>query len=204
MFFEVSFINLKYELILASNSQSRAAILKTVKIPFMQIVANIDEEKLLKLNAQSSYKMQVQNLAGAKAMEVSTRYPDSLIIGADQMVLFENRLLGKPGNQENTVTQLSKLQSKRHQLLSGWAICLGKKILAKGTDTVSLKMRPMSKELLFKYVELEKSYDSCGGYYFESAGRLLFDEVSGSYDSILGLPLEPLLNAIWDLDLVMP
>ena len=149
-------------------------------------------------------KIQVQNLAGAKAMEVSTRYPDSLIIGADQMVLFENRLLGKPGNRENTVTQLYKLQSKHHQLLSGWAICLNKKILAKGTDTVSLKMRPMSKELLFKYVELEKSYDSCGGYYFESSGRLLFDEVSGSHDSILGLPLEPILNAIWDLDLVMP
>ena len=197
----MSFLKLKYELILASNSKSRSALLKTVKIPFRQIAADVDEEKILKMNSKSSSEQQVQDLASAKAMEVSFRYPRSLVIGADQMVLFQDCLLGKPETPENTIKQLYKLQSKSHKLLSGWAICLDNKVLAKGTDLVSLRMRPMSKELLKKYVELEKSYDSCGGYYFESAGRLLFDKVSGSHDSILGLPLEPILNTIWELDL---
>ncbi len=197
----MSFVKLKYDLILASNSKSRSQLLNTVKIPFNKIAANINEEEILEMNLQASSEQKVQFLACAKAMDVSSRYPHSLVIGADQMVLFEGRLLGKPGNLENTVNQLYKLQSKSHQLLSGWSICLGTKIMAKGTDCVSLRMRSMSKELLHKYAELEQSYDSCGGYYFESTGRLLFEKVSGSYDSVLGLPLEPILNAMWDLDL---
>tara|TARA_Y100000589_G_scaffold301056_1_gene311680 strand:- start:502 stop:1104 length:603 start_codon:yes stop_codon:yes gene_type:complete len=197
----LSFIKLKYELILASKSKVRAEVLRSIKIPFDQIAANINEADFLNINSADKPNNQVKDLAIAKALYVSERYPKSLIIGADQLVLFEGQLLGKPGNFKNTVKQLCKLQSKEHQLLSGWTICLQNKILASGTDSVNLKMRPMTSKLLTEYVENEQSYDSCGGYYFESSGKLLFERVIGSHDSLLGLPLEPILNAMWDLDL---
>tara|TARA_Y100000589_G_scaffold213866_1_gene201761 strand:- start:3238 stop:3840 length:603 start_codon:yes stop_codon:yes gene_type:complete len=195
------FIKLKYELILASKSKARAETLRSTKIPFKQVAANVNETTILNSNKWNKPVIQVRNLAIAKTLNISEEYPESLVIGADQMVLFEGKLLGKPGSFKNTVLQLIELQSKEHQLLTGWAIGYQNKILASGTDFVLMKMRPMTSELLTKYVQSEESYDSCGGYYFESSGKLLFEKVIGSHDSLLGLPLEPILNAMWDLDL---
>lgn len=193
---------LKYELILASSSKIRANLLKTLGFEFSTIAADLDERELLKQYADKTNFEKVRRLAEAKAIMISESHRDSLVIGADQMIQLDSEILGKPGNLEKNIEQLCRLQSRKHQLLSGWALCLNAKILASGTDIVNLKMRHLNQAMLRQYALNEKAFNSCGGYYYESMGRLLFERVEGSYDSVLGLPLEPIINVLWKFDLI--
>lgn len=193
---------LKKNLILASSSEVRKSLLESLKFDFKCIPAEIDERALLNLYSHKSNMDKVRLLSEAKAIAISERYAGSLVIGADQMVQLGDEILGKPGSLDKTIERLCRLESQEHQLLSGWAICLDRQILVSGTDVVKLKMRSLTEAQIKEYVSLEKPFFSCGGYYYESKGRLLFEYVQGSFDSLLGLPLEPIINSLWSLDLI--
>lgn len=185
-------------LILASQSQSRQALLAKTGLVFECIPANIDERSL-QANLQSlSVLQQAVALAKAKAAKISALYPNAVVIGADQICECEGRIFGKPGTAEKALEQLTFLQNKTHQLHTGLVLFQQERCLWQFEDTARLNMRALSAQQLQFYIDQEQPLYACGSYHIEGLGLHLFDEVEGDQDCIQGLPVMVLLKALRD------
>ena len=123
------------------------------------------------------------------------------MLGADQMCVFNNTVLNKPGNEENAVNSLKLLSGDTHYQYSGIAICLNGESLWSFCDTATLTMKDLSDKEIRSYVNKDEPYQCAGSYKYESHGSGLFSEVKGSTYTIQGLALTSLLKAFEDLGL---
>ncbi|MFL2713508.1 MAG: Maf family protein [Gammaproteobacteria bacterium] len=199
---ESSSIKPKIPIILASGSASRKIMLEEAGIAFEIFVSDTDEDQI-KLDVVSKpFDEQVIYLAQAKAQSVSNLYPDSIVIGGDQMCVYNNTVFNKPGSKEQAVKNLNLLSGQSHYQHSG--VCIYKKgeCLWKYSETVELRMHDLSEEEIINYVELENPINAAGAYKFESLGCNLFSYVDGSSYTVRGMPLIPLLNALRELQII--
>ena len=137
-------------------------------------------------------------LAEAKAIEVSARKPDALVIGSDQVLNIGAQLLMKPVDLAAARSTLQRLRGKTHQLHSGVALARDGEVLWSQVDSADLTMRKFSDTFLDSYIEAEgKSLCSCvGAFKLEGRGLQLFERVEGDFFTILGMPLLPLLSQL--------
>jgi len=199
---ESSSIKPKIPIILASGSASRKIMLEEAGIAFEIFVSDTDEDQI-KLDVVSKpFDEQVIYLAQAKAQSVSNLYPGSIVIGGDQMCVYNNTVFNKPGSKEQAVKNLNLLSGQSHYQHSG--VCIYKKgeCLWKYSETVELRMHDLSEEEIINYVELENPINAAGAYKFESLGCNLFSYVDGSSYTVRGMPLIPLLNALRELQII--
>jgi septum formation protein len=199
---ESSSIKPKIPIILASGSASRKIMLEEAGIAFEIFVSDTDEDQI-KLDVVSKpFDEQVIYLAQAKAQSVSNLYPDSIVIGGDQMCVYNDTVFNKPGSKEQAVKNLNLLSGQSHYQHSG--VCIYKKgeCLWKYSETVELRMHDLSEEEIINYVELEDPINAAGAYKFESLGCNLFSYVDGSSYTVRGMPLIPLLNALRELQII--
>jgi septum formation protein len=184
-------------LILASASQARAKILQGAAVPFTALPAAIDEEALkVTLLADGAPAEEIAAaLAAAKASHVSTARPDSLVLGADQTLVFAGKLVNKSVALAQARTLLLQLRGKAHQLISALALAQGGKLVWTHSDTSTLQVRHFSEGFLDDYLAREGGalLGGVGCYRLEGMGMQLFESIEGDYFSILGLPLLPLL-----------
>ena len=107
------------KLILASQSPRRRNLLARAGIEFSVIPSSVDETAL-PLSSPETY---VRVMADAKAEDISEKYPDKWVIGADTIVLIDGSILGKPGSKSEARAMLNQLSGQTHQVLTGYAIC---------------------------------------------------------------------------------
>ncbi len=183
-------------LVLASASAARAALLRAAGVPFAIDPAQIDEERA-KAGRLSALELSAE-LAGQKALAVSARHPDALVLGADQVLEFEGENVSKSRDMSELSALLQKLRGRRHKLATAAALARGGSILWRHGDEASLCMRHFSDAFLEHYLAREGKtlLSSVGGYRLEGSGVQLFDRIEGDYFSILGLPLLPVLGAL--------
>ncbi len=184
-------------LILASTSATRRALCASAGLSVSCIAPLVNEEALKAENGDLTPAALARFLAEAKAVEVSARHPHAIVIGGDQVCALDNRRFGNAHTREKALMQLMALQGKRHSQHSGWALAKAGMLIASGTATAQLSMRAWSEAQLVTYIEKEQPLHSAGSYYFEGLGRLLFAQVEGTQDVILGLALQPLLDALF-------
>jgi len=187
--------------ILASSSEIRKKILSDQGFDFIVQKSEVDEEILKENYKNLSFEKRAIKLALAKAKEVSEAYRDKYVLGADQMCVYKNNILNKPGNRENAVNSLKLLAGNTHYQYSGIALCLNGKSLWSFCDTAILTMKALSEDEIKSYVDKDEPYQCAGSYKYESHGSKLFSDVKGSPFTIQGLALTPLLKALEDLDL---
>lgn len=183
-------------LVLASQSAARAALLTAAGLLFATRPARVDEDavKQAARHEGADPADAALMLAGMKAARV--RLADTLVIGADQILVCEERWFDKPADQPAARAQLLALRGRKHRLVTA-VICMrdGQEIW-RHVATPALTMRTFSETFLDAYLAAEGDavLGSVGAYRLEGMGVHLFDAIDGEHAAILGLPLLPLLG----------
>ena len=185
--------------ILASGSATRAAMLRASGLSFDVIPAAVDEAALSKSvvagNPDVTPAAIAILLARAKAAEVSSRFPEALVIGGDQVLALGRDVVFKAPDYAAAKRILMTLKGRTHMLHSAAAVAQAGAVEWVAADTAQLTMRDFSAEFLDDYLARagDALTSSAGCYQIEGLGVQLFETVSGDHATILGLPLLPLL-----------
>lgn len=182
-------------IVLASTSSIRAKLLRAAGVQFTTARPEIDEVALREANPMWASTEIAGKLAEAKAIDVSMRMPGLLVIGADQTLLFGVEFFGKPRDIAEARLHLRRLRGRTHELQSALCCALNGEVVWVCADQALLTMRAFTDNFLESY--LAEAGDDCltsvGAYKLEERGIQLFEKITGSYHTILGLPLLPLL-----------
>jgi MAF protein len=181
-------------LVLASTSPYRRELLERLGIPFETASPNVDETKV---DGETPEQL-VKRLSETKARAVAVDFPDALIIGSDQVAVLDDQILGKPGNHETAVQQLSNASGKNVLFFTG--LCLLNNATGKtqtSVDIFSVKFRQLSASQIENYLQREKPYDCAGSFKSEGLGISLFKKMEGDDpNALIGLPLITLVNML--------
>lgn len=184
------------KVILASQSKYRRALLEERGVPIKAVSPTADEEQLKTELLQENYPLKSigLKLAEAKAESILKVEPEAIVIGCDQLCVFENQILNKPGTIEKNIEHLKLMNGKIHHLFT--CVCIvSKDFKILFSDTVELKMKKLSDKEITDYVNKDQPLDCAGGYKYEVNGHKLFESVrTEDVTSIQGLPLKQTLD----------
>jgi septum formation protein len=185
------------DIILASASHSRRRLLEAAGVDFRAVAADVDETAIKRRHdpLKRCFGELAAQLASRKALAVADQHPGALVIGADQMLVFDGEAFDKPDSTETARSQLLRLRGETHSLQTAVACATGKDVLWSHVEAPRLTMRAFSPGQLDTYLagEGKAVTETVGGYKIEGPAIQLFDSIAGDYFSILGLPLLPLL-----------
>jgi len=184
--------------ILASGSRPRARMLANAGVPFETDPASVDEAVIrTSMRAAGADIADVAELlAATKAQQVGRNHGNSLIIGADQMLVCDGEWFDKPEDLQGARAQLRKLRGRTHELISAICVVQGGVVAWHHVNRARITMRPFSESFIDDYVN-KMGQNICatvGGYELEGLGAQLFSRIEGDYFTILGMPLLPLLD----------
>ena len=182
------------KIILASQSKVRKKILDDHNILNEVKPSNIDEDivKLSLLKEKASPELISKNLAELKANRVSEKFSDNLVLGADSVIDLNGELISKPGNREEALEILKKLNGKQHHLISSVCISKNGTMIWNHTDKAILTMKKMKEDELKSYLAKisDETLYAYNVYQIEGEGRNLFTNIEGNENTIMGLPVE--------------
>lgn len=172
------------ELILASTSSARRALVTSLGLSFSAVAPKVDEN----VPSSVSVEQTVLQLAEKKARAVLERFPNALVIGSDQLVSLDGRALGKPADATAARAQLASLRGRTHEILT--AVCVvSRDFFALEVDVAKLSVWMLSDAELDAYVATNEWEGCAGGYRIEARGQALFERIDGDRTSIQGLPM---------------
>lgn len=194
------------KIILASKSEYRAQLLKNACVDFEVQSANISEREVEAPLVESGLAGAdiAEVLAIAKATDVSSRNPDAWVIGSDQALSFEDRLLHKPENIDAARRRLLELSGKTHELNSAVCIVRNSEVVWYHNEVSVVTFRKLDPGFVGRHVSAvgDKVLTSVGAYQIEGRGVQLIEKLDGDFFSIMGLPLLPLLAELRRLELL--
>jgi septum formation protein len=175
------------DLLLASTSAYRRALLGRIGVPFRWRAPRIDEDTYKNLGLPP--RRLAEELARAKAASLAPEEREATVIACDQVVEFEGQILGKPGDRARAIEQLKAIAGRQHRLITSLAVW-HRGNMQVCTDESALLMRPLTTTEVTRYVDFDQPWDCAGGYKLESRGIVLFERIdSADHSAITGLPL---------------
>lgn len=179
------------QLVLASSSPYRRALLEQLRLPFVCASPHVDESP----QPGEAVPVLVARLALAKARALAGRFPGALIIGSDQACALDGRILGKPGNADAARAQLNACSGRRVTFHTGLVLYdtrgdAAQHAFQHSVDTYTVQFRDLAPAEIAYYVELEQPFDCAGSFKVEGLGITLFSAFEGKdFNSLIGLPL---------------
>jgi septum formation protein len=183
-------------LVLASSSAIRRAMLEQAGLEFTAVAPGVDEAA--ERRRHDGPGSLATSLAQAKALAVSKNRTGDWVIGSDSAVCVDGRIFAKPSGREEAADHLRLFSGKTMQLTSAVALAQNGRVEWGLCDQASLRVRPLSESFISSYLDAEwPEVGYCVGVFrIEGRGVQLFDSIDGSYFTILGMPLIPLLGAL--------
>ncbi|MCR5053848.1 MAG: Maf family protein [Lachnospiraceae bacterium] len=182
------------DIILASTSPRRKELLSLAGFPFTVDGADIDEN----LPIKDPVKF-VEELSYEKAMAVAKKYPDSIVIGADTIVVIDDEILGKPKDEEDALKILKKLSGRTHQVYTGVTVLDMKGGKADRTtfhERTDVSMYENPESMLKEYISTGEPMDKAGAYGIQGRGALLIKGIEGDYYNVMGFPVAKIYRVI--------
>lgn len=185
---------MKNKIILASASPRRRELLEWAGVTFQVITGNGKEHITKKEPSQI-----VEELSEEKAFQVVSMLPEeeeTVVIGADTIVVFQGKVLGKPSGKEDSRKTLEILQGKTHQVYTGVTIAFfreGRWRRYSFSECTDVTFYPVSTEEIEAYVETGDSADKAGSYGIQGPFGIYVKEIRGDYHNVVGLPVARLL-----------
>jgi nucleoside triphosphate pyrophosphatase len=178
------------KIILASKSPRRQEILRNAGIDFTLFTTDVDE-----IDAGRYYQHIPLINAMAKADYAAEQFPDALVIGADTVIEYEQRIIGKPLSLQHAAAILQQLSGNTHRVVSG--ICLKCKKLNMQTvfaTATEVRFKTLSAAIISDYLKKVDVLDKAGAYAIQEQGEILVDSVNGSINNVIGLPIERVME----------
>ncbi|MDT8273132.1 MAG: Maf family protein [Desulfomonilia bacterium] len=174
-------------ILLSSGSPRRKELLKLMGLSF-EVRVPITPEVQLAGERPSDFCARVSE---EKAREASREHPDSLVIGADTVVVQGGEILGKPRDHDEARRYLVQLQNSRHDVLTGYTITYRGESVTR-VITTAVHFRAMTDDEISWYIATGEPMDKAGAYALQGAGSLFIDRIEGSYTNVIGLPVSEL------------
>jgi septum formation protein len=172
--------------ILASSSPRRRELLEGLGLAFIIHPSEADEDVPVGTKPAALVEM----LSLRKAQAVAQYYEQGLVIGSDTIVVLEDRILGKPVDEEDAFSMLSQIQGRTHTVYSGVAIVDAKsgEALVEHQST-QVTMRSLSEWEIRKYIKTGEPMDKAGSYAIQGLGATLVEGIEGDYFTVVGFPV---------------
>lgn len=179
------------ELILASTSPARRALMDGLGLPYRAVAPQVDEDLPEGIRPREA----VAQLAERKARAVAERFPQALVIGSDQLVEVEGEALGKPADRDQARRQLRRILDRDHHIVTG--LCLmGPGVRQVHVEATRLRFHPLTEGELERYLDLGEWEGCAGSYRIESAGMGLLAELEGDLTNVRGMPMIVLVRLL--------
>ena len=182
------------ELVLASSSRYRRALLDKLLIPFRTVPPDIDESRKHDEDATTL----VERLASEKAQVVGQHEASALIIGSDQVAVYAGQIVGKPIDREDAISQLELISGGKAELLTSVAVLntLTRQTQAQTVSTL-IQFKSLSRPGIEFYLDTDKPYDCCGSVRVEGLGITLLESIhSSDPTAVMGLPMIALVSML--------
>ena len=172
---------------LASRSPRRRALLEQIGVHFATLLVDVDETR----RAGEPPAELVRRLAGAKAgagwdqLPAHRRAP---VLGADTVVVAEERVLGKPADADEASMQLQLLGGRDHEVMTAVALASASGVQIRSSHS-RVRLRQLSEEERSAYVASGEPLDKAGGYGIQGLAGAFVSHLEGSYSGVMGLPL---------------
>ena len=175
------------QIILASKSKRRIDLLNEIGFDFMSIPSSIDERKINKKIRPSSFCMNASKL---KALDISNKNPNSLVVGSDTIIYFQKKIIGKPNNIEQAKKNLLNFSDKTHIVYSGISIIKkNEKLNIQFYDKTYVTFNKIQKEDVEYYIKNHNCLDKAGAYGIQSWSKIFIKRINGCYNNVIGFPI---------------
>ena len=188
-------------IILASGSPRRRELLADLGLDFTVLPSRVEEPSPLPGEPPADYACR---MAEIKTRDVAGQNPGWTVLGADTIVALDDRIMGKPADEDEALEMLTALSGNTHQVIT--AFCLIRSNGETVTQAVStdVDMRTSGIVELKSYIATGESLDKAGAYAIQGIGTFLVTAIRGSYTNVVGLPLAKVLEVLTSWDVVAP
>ncbi|GHU73017.1 Maf-like protein [Clostridia bacterium] len=170
-----------YPLILASASPRRAELLRAMGLTIDVITSNAEE-----IDSGEPTQLAIDN-AFRKAQAVHADHPDAWVLGADTIVVLDNKVYGKPRDYDDAVRIITALQGRPHEVVTGVSLAACDRVY-NDYERTQVIFAPMSEREIAAYLATGESMDKAGAYGIQGMMRMFVESIHGSYDNVMGLP----------------
>src|SRR3989338_3517264 len=181
------------QIILASASPRRKDLMKRLFKKFIVCKSSYNEDNSLPL---SPIKL-TQYHALEKGKDVAKHFKSGIVISADTIVAYNNKVLGKPSSKENAMEMLKLISGKEHEVITAFAVIdINKKRIIRDYEVTKVKMKLLTDKEINDYINYEKPFDHAGAYAIQGKAAVFVEKIEGDYFNVVGLPLFKLNNIL--------
>jgi septum formation protein len=185
------------KIILASSSPRRKELLERLGLRF-EVIPSLIDEIPLRDESPEDFALRAST---EKALSVSRSLDsDSVVIGADTIVVIGGEILGKPKDEEEATIMLEKIAGREHRVITGFSIVKPKaEILYRNLVESRVKIKTLAPCEIEGYIKTGEPMDKAGAYGAQGIGAFMIEEIHGSYTNVVGLPLAQVIDVLTGL-----
>ncbi len=181
-------------LVLASSSPRRKELLERLGIAFRVIPSLADE---IHHDGESPKDFALRASTGKALAVASGLNSDSVVIGADTIVVVDGEILGKPRDIEDAKSMLEKISGREHNVITGFSIVKPKdQILHREYVESRVKIKALAPWEIEGYIKTREPMDKAGAYGAQGIGAFMIEQIQGSYTNVVGLPISQLIDVL--------
>ena len=192
--------NQEKKIILASGSPRRKEYLERYQLNYKIIKPDIDETPIAGEAPDGYAKRMAKEKVTAINGDIGI---NEIALSADTIVVFQERILGKPTSKEDAYQMLALLNGQTHSVITAYALLVKEQnSLTVNAVCTKVTFNDLSEKLLRAYVDSEEPMDKAGSYSIQGDGTFLVDTIKGSYNNVVGLPIEQVIQDLLKLNVI--